>query len=69
MPKDDKDKDRDKDTRRIQDLAGELARAGLPQMFDRFDAVDFAQYCLDVAQAIYAYDGAEDEDEDEDDDD
>lgn len=62
MPKDDKDKD----VRRIQELAGELARAGLPAMFDRFESVDFAQYCLDVAEHIYAYDG-DDEDEDDDD--
>jgi len=62
VPKDDKEKN----VKRIQDLAGELARAGLPQMFDRFDAVDFAQYCLDAAEHIYEYEGGEDEDEDDD---
>lgn len=66
MPPKDKE-NKDKNTKRIIDLAGELARAGLPAMFDRFEASDFAAYCLEVAETIYAYEPMDDE-EDEDDD-
>lgn len=62
-----KDDDNDKaNLKRIKELAGRLATTGFgASMYERFDADDLAQYCLDVAEAIYTYTPTDEDDEDE----
>lgn len=56
-------------SKEIRELAGELARAGIPSMHSELDAEDFAGYCLDVASIVATYEYTPPDDEGDEDDD
>lgn len=50
--------------RRVVDLAAKLAQDGISsRMYEKYTSGELADYCLDVAERVFAYGTDDDEDE------